>query len=238
MARTREQSGNLKDAVAEKLALRILSGTYPPGSTLPIEADLLEDFGVSRTCLREALQVLAGKGLITSRPKRGTTVRPAVDWNYLDASMLAWRQKVVPRRQLLGELIGIRALVEPEAAALAAKQATAEEIDAMSVALDVMFAARGERTKEAQEADVRFHRLLLAASHNALLSGLGACIEEALRASIAITSTPGIEDPIGVDQHRTVLDAVKARNASAARKASEVLIDVTRKMLEKAGALD
>jgi DNA-binding FadR family transcriptional regulator len=229
--------GNLKSAVAEIIALRILDGSYPPGSTLPTEADLLADLGVSRTCLREALQTLVGKGLISSRPKHGTSVRPEVDWNFLDGQMLAWRAKVVPQHQILAELVGIRDLVEPEAAALAARHADDEAIAAMREALDAMGAADGERNPETQDADVRFHRLMLAASRNALLSGLGACIENALRASISITSDPRVSDPIALDQHRLVLDAIVARDPEAARREMAKLMSMTRNILKTARAL-
>ena len=76
--------------------------------------------------------------------------------------------------------------------------------------LEGVGAADGERNPETLNADVRFHRLMLAASRNALLSGLGACIENALRASISITSDPRVSDPIALDQHRLVLDAIVA----------------------------
>lgn len=230
--------GNLKSAVAEIIALRILGGTYPPGTTLPTEAELLGDLGVSRTCLREALQMLVGKGLITSRPKHGTSVRPAVDWNYLDDQMLSWRRKVVPQTQLLAELVGIRELVEPEAAALAAQNATEAEIAAMREALQAMGIADGNRTPATLDADVRFHRLLLAASGNALMSGLGACIENALRASIRITSDPKVSDPIALGQHAGVLDAVAARDPERARAQMRKLMAMTRALLVNAGALD
>ncbi|WP_349359938.1 FadR/GntR family transcriptional regulator [Stappia sp.] len=229
--------GNLKSAVAETLALRILDGTYPSGTTLPTEADLLNTLGVSRTCLREALQILVGKGLISSRPKHGTSVRPEVDWNYLDSQMLAWRQKVVPQAQILSELVGIREMVEPEAAALAATHASDAEIAEMRAALDGMGVADGKRTRETLDADVRFHRLILAATRNAMLSGLGACIESALRASITITSDPRVSDPIALDQHGRVLAAIEARDPDAARSEMRALMGITHRLLDEADAL-
>ena len=234
---TKPFRGNLKTAVAETLALRIMDGTHPPGTTLPTEAELLTTLGVSRTCLREALQILVGKGLITSRPKHGTSVRPEVDWNYLDGQMLAWRQKIVPQAQILSELVAIREMVEPEAAALAAIHATEVEVDQMRAALATMGIAEGRRTDETLSADVRFHRLILAASGNAMLSGLGACIESALRASITITSDPKVGDPIALDQHADVLKAIEARDPEAARAEMRALMGITHRLLQDAEAL-
>ena len=227
----------LKAAVAETIALRILDGTYPADHTLPTEADLLAELGVSRTCLREALQILVGKGLISSRPKHGTRVRPSVDWNFLDSDMLTWRRKVVPQHIILGELVRVRELVEPEAAALAAHHAGAQTISEMREALQAMGIADGARTPETLDADVRFHRLILASSGNALISGLGACIENALRASIVITSDPRVTDPIALAQHAHVLEAIERRDAEDARAAMAELIGLTRAMLVHAGAL-
>ncbi len=231
-------TNKLKDIVAEKVALKILDGTYRQGAILPTEADLLNEHGVSRTCLREALQVLAGKGLISSRPKRGTIVRPSVDWNFLDADMLFWRQKTIPSHQFLAELTAIRTLVEPEAAALSAENASEAELSEMREALDAMRLADGKRTPDTMEADVRFHRLMLAASGNALLSGLGACIEEALRASIAVTSSPKVEDPIALAQHALVYDAIVARDPEKARAETRTLLGMTATLLKKAKAVE
>ena len=97
--------------------------------------------------------------------------------------------------------------------------------------------ADGARTPETLDADVRFHRLILASSGNALISGLGACIENALRASIVITSDPRVTDPIAIAQHAHVLEAIERRDAEGARAAMAELIGLTRAMLVRAGAL-
>jgi DNA-binding FadR family transcriptional regulator len=227
----------LKSAVAETIAIRILDGTYPSARTLPTEAELLAEFGVSRTCLREAMQTLVGKGLIASRPKHGTSVRPQVDWNFLDGDMLTWRRKVVAQHTFLGELVAVRDLVEPEAAALAAHHASARQIAEMREALEAMGSADGARTPVTLDADVRFHRLILAASDNALISGLGACIENALRALIEITSDPTITARLPLEEHARVLEAIEARDADAARSAMAQLMGMTRAILTKARAL-
>lgn len=228
---------NLRDVVAEKLAIRILKGTYPEGQTLPPESALLAEFDISRTCLREALQVISSKGLISSRPKRGTLVRPSLDWNFLDADMLGWRQQVVARSPFLKELAEVRAIVEPEAAALAAKNATPAEIDAMRTAYSEMKEGKGIRTDAAIEADVRLHRLILSASGNALLSGLGACIEEALRASIAITSLPEHVSPMALAEHEAVVAAIAKHDVDAARTAMRRIIMTTEETLDRAKAM-
>src|SRR5688572_13897638 len=110
-----------KNMVARVLALRILSGDYPPSKPLPHETALLKEFGVSRTCLREALQMLSAKGLVRSRPKLGTFVCEEHQWNFLDADLLRLRQRLMSRPEFLRELFTVRRMVEPETAALAAR---------------------------------------------------------------------------------------------------------------------
>jgi GntR family transcriptional regulator, galactonate operon transcriptional repressor len=222
-----------KALVAETLALRILGGEYPPGKPLPNEATLLGEFCVSRTCLREALQMLSAKGLVRSRPKLGTLVRERHDWNFLDADLLRWRQRVVSRPTFLRELFSVRRIVEPETAALAAENATPEMLSRLEAALFDMARGNGAYTKQTIEADVAFHRLLLAASGNALLSGLGACIEEALRASIFVSSHPAVALPFALDKHVAVFEAVRARNPAAARKRMTAMLDLTLEALER-----
>jgi GntR family transcriptional regulator, galactonate operon transcriptional repressor len=224
-----------KSLVADTLTLRILGGEYAPARPLPNEAALLGEFGVSRTCLREALQMLGAKGLVRSRPKLGTFVREQHDWNFLDADVLRLRQRVVPKPVFLRELFAVRRMVEPETAALSAVNATPAMLAKMQIAVLEMARGNGARNEEIAEADVTFHRLLLAASGNALLSGLGACIEQALRASISITSHPDVGSPFALDKHLAVFEAVCDGNASAARNSMVALLDMTEEALERAG---
>ena len=228
------KAGRGKSMVAEALTLRILGGDYPPAQPLPNEMTLLAEFGVSRTCLREALQMLSAKGLVRSRPKLGTFVRETHDWNFLDADILRLRQRVVPKPVFLRELFAVRRMVEPETAALSAVNATPAMLAKMQIAVLDMARVSNARSEELTEADVAFHRLLLAASGNALLSGLGACIEEALRASISVTSHPAVGSPFALDKHLAVFEAVCDGNPGAARNNMVALLDMTEDVLERA----
>ena len=223
-----------KNKVAEALVLRILGGEYPPARPLPNEVTLLAEFGVSRTCLREALQMLSAKGLVRSRPKLGTFVRESHDWNFLDADILRLRQRVVPKPVFLRELFAVRRMVEPETAALSAVNATPAMLAKMQIAVLDMARGGGSYTHDTIEGDVTFHRLLLAASGNALLSGLGACIEEALRASISITSHPDVGSRFALDKHLAVFEAVCDGNPGAARNNMIALLDMTEDVLDRA----
>src|ERR1700712_2993250 len=96
----------------EVLAQRILTGQVSEGETLDLTA-LQGEFDVSLTVLREALRVLAAKGLVDARPKRGTFVRPRGDWSLLDADVLRWHFARSQVPGLFDDLHELRTIVEP-----------------------------------------------------------------------------------------------------------------------------
>src|ERR687887_1744910 len=120
----------LHGAVVHEIGVRILDGELKPGDTLPDNGSLTES-EVSRTVVREAIKVLAAKGLVESRPKTGTRVRRREDWNLLDPDVLAWLQDDDVSEEMLRKLTEVRRIIEPAAAELAAARAGAREIAAM-----------------------------------------------------------------------------------------------------------
>ncbi len=96
---------------------------FPAGAPLPAQEECCELLGVSRSVLREALRVLAAKGLVDARPKAGTFVKPREDWNFLDPEVLAWRLETSEAERVFDQLYELRQMVEPVAAALAASKA-------------------------------------------------------------------------------------------------------------------
>src|SRR6266480_6010336 len=88
LVRSHYPDRSLHDRVVHAIGRKILGGELPPGALLPAEPEL----GASRTVLREAIKVLAAKGLVEARPKTGTRVRPRDAWNLLDPDVLAWQQ--------------------------------------------------------------------------------------------------------------------------------------------------
>src|SRR5262249_7406491 len=127
-----------------------------------------EEFGVSRTAVREAIRLLSAKGLTVSRPKIGTRVRPRSDWNMLDPDVLRWQIDQNPTEEFIHSLFEMREIIEPAAASRAAERGSEEEIAALGVAMDGI--QNEERGSPAQiKADVRFHMVILEASRNPML---------------------------------------------------------------------
>lgn len=205
----------------EELGRRIIRGDYPPGSVVdPVKFET--ELGVSKTVVREALRVLAAKGLLESKQKRGTTIRPRADWNLLDSDLLRWQGSSAPTDGFLDDLAEVRAIVEPAGARLAAARRTPADLDALRQALDAM-AAAGTDAEAMVEADLAFHRALLDAAHNELLSRMEVVIEAGLRVRDRIVhGARHFSDSLPV--HQDLLDAVEAGDPEAAVKAVESLL--------------
>ena len=116
-----ERNNSLAQRVTRELGRAILCGEYKPNHSLPTEAKLCENFGVSRTAVREAVKMLSAKGLITSKPRQGIKVQPEIEWNLLDSELLEWSLESNPSMNVLKEYLQMRIAIEPEAAALAAR---------------------------------------------------------------------------------------------------------------------
>jgi GntR family galactonate operon transcriptional repressor len=222
----------------EALAHRVLSGRLAEGATLDLSA-LRAELGVSLTALRESLKVLAAKGMVDARQKRGTFVRPRADWHLLDADVLRWQFESAepgPRTHdagtgtaadtgadLLHDLAEVRAIVEPAAVRLAAQRRTDADLAALDEALDAM-ARASKAGEEAVEADLAFHRALLAASHNEMLERMEMVIATGLAHRDRLVHASGRHPADPVPSHRAVLDAVRAQDPASAQSAMRALL--------------
>ncbi|MEO7787413.1 MAG: FCD domain-containing protein [Sphingomicrobium sp.] len=215
----------LHGTIARDLGMRIVSGAFAPGDILDGEIAASGSLNVSRTAYREAVRILSAKGLVTSRPKIGTRVSPREQWHLLDPDVLSWIFRSEPDDSLLDGLFELRRIVEPEAAALAARRRTDEHVATMTSALDEM-ARHTLATEPGRVADQQFHAALLDASGNAFLvsltSGVGAAV--AWTTVFKQRETPLRRDPI--PDHKRVLDAVAAQDAEAAHAAMAHLVDL------------
>jgi DNA-binding FadR family transcriptional regulator len=221
---------DLHGRVAYELGTAILRGDFVPGSSLPREVELMERFGVSRTVLREALRTLTSKGMIQSRPKIGTRVRPREAWNLLDADMLHWYSRVAPPMHFALKLQEMREMIEPYAAALATRNHDAHALGKLEKAHRAMVEA--QNVDEWVRADLEFHLCVLAACSNELLVPLGVLIERTLEGQLRLNAKRAEVFNASLAEHTAVFTAIVARDAEAARRAMSDLLGVTRARIE------
>jgi DNA-binding FadR family transcriptional regulator len=212
--------------VVRTIGLGIVAGTYAQNSILPGDAELMEQFGVSRTVLREAMRTLGGKGLIQAKARIGTRVRDKAGWNLFDPDVLIWHAQAGFDSQFLDYLSEMRLALEPEAAALAAKRRTPLQLQHLYGWVEKM-GADGISPSDFADADLNFHLTVAAAAANPFLRSISTLIEVALVALLTISSP--VEDESrherSVSDHRQIADAIARRDGAAARAAMIVVIE-------------
>jgi DNA-binding FadR family transcriptional regulator len=218
--------------IVHAIGRRIVSGQIRPGELLPTAARVRASRGV----VREAFKVLAAKGLVVSRPKTGTRVRPPESWNLLDPDVLAWRQEGLPRGPFLGKLTDVRLIIEPGAAELAARQAGPQQVRALQAALSDMRAALDVSPPDYvayNEADVRFHSAIVQACDNDVLEQMGAMVNTTLLVAFnAAIRVPGLARA-SLPRHQAILDAIRRHQPNRARAAMQRLVQNTGREIGK-----
>jgi GntR family transcriptional regulator, galactonate operon transcriptional repressor len=219
----------LHGQTVREMARRILSGELAERQIIDL-AGLEAELDVSRTALREAFKVLAAKGLVDARQKRGTFVRPRADWNLLDGDLIRWQFDDRNDDTFLDNVHEVREVVEPAGARFAARRRTNDDLTALEEALAAMTAADGVPAEQVR-ADLAFHRALLAATHNELLERMEVVIETglAVRDRLVHGAKPD-DDP--VPAHRAVFEAVCDQDPGRAEQAMRALLEKARTDLD------
>jgi len=216
-----ELGQNLTYGMVECLGRAVVTGQYD-NMPFPVEAELGRQYRVSRSVTREAVKMLTAKGLLSARPRQGTIVEPSGAWNLLDADVLRWLADRRFSLELLRQFSELRVTIEPEAAALAARFAHAEDCDRIDAALQAMRAAeRG--AGDTLEADIAFHVAVLRASRNPFYAQFRGMVLIGLRTSIRFTNQAKGRTA-DVAAHAAVRDAIERRDAGRARVAMRGMI--------------
>lgn len=212
---------NLTYGMLDALGRAIVTGRYED-SDFPTEAELARQHAVSRSVTREAVKMLTAKGLLTARPRKGTTVQPPGCWNLFDTDVLRWLLERKFSLELLRQFTELRIAIEPAAAALAARAADADGLGAIAAGFRRMEAAESGHD-DPLEADIAFHIAVLEASANPFYVQFRDLVTTALRTSIRFTNRFKGRTA-SLPQHYAVFSAIEARDANRARDAMTDLI--------------
>ena len=217
--------------LVEALGGMIVRGDAPAGESLPIEAELSKQFNASRTVIREAVKMLTAKGLVGSRPRRGTYVEPESEWNILDPDVLRWTLQRRFTLELMREFLITRKAIEPAAAREAAKRGDPDAIAEIGRCLDAM---RDAATGGADplEADIAFHLAILEASGNRFFRQFSFVVETALRFSIRLTNRAKGVRAASVEDHAAIYHAIAKGSVRKAARAVEDLLDEALQLID------
>jgi GntR family transcriptional repressor for pyruvate dehydrogenase complex len=200
--------------LADALRVRILTRQLLPGQKLPIEPELAEEYGVSRSTVREALRVLATQGLVsTSRGMQGGSFiscpEPAQISEYLHASLgLLAESKNVG----VDALLEAREMLEVPAAGLAALRRTPSQLEALRASV---YKPEAATANERVALSRRFHEVMLAAAGNSIIESLVGPIFRVLYERM-VDRIPSPSWSMEAD-HQLIFDAIAAGDAEAAR---------------------
>lgn len=218
------RTGSRSSQVTGELGRRIVGRVYPAESTLPLEAALLDEFGVSRTVLRDAIKSLESKGLLEARQRKGTCVTPRQRWNLLDADVLGWIAQSDADPELLIRLTEVRMIVEPGACALAVETGNKAGLQRVEAAWLRMVEGVDEPARFV-EADRDFHIALLMAPGNEYLAAIGTAISAALRVSLHRTNPTARSNRASLPAHERIVSALRAGDGEAAARESRRQLD-------------
>ena len=218
--------------VVHELGKKIMQGSYKVGDSLPSEADLCSQFNISRTATREAVKMLAAKGLISSRPRQGIKVVDSKHWNLFDVDVLNWILLGKPDLYLLRHFLQLRFAIEPEAAFLAAQFAEEDDLEAIENALVRMKNATNGQD-DTHEADIDFHQSVLCASNNPFFIQLNNFIGTALKINIRFTNRMIAVTVAEYQAHVDIFEHIKNKEPQKAFDSAMVTQKATLEIVNK-----
>jgi GntR family transcriptional repressor for pyruvate dehydrogenase complex len=215
-----QRDSSLSDKVAALLTESILAGEVRPGQRLPSERELMEQFGVSRSVIREAVRSVAAKGLVKQKPRAGHVVSELGPDSVTESMTLYLRGR---GGYGLEKLMEVRATIETQTAELAAERASPPEIDEIRTADAQLQRARGAR--QAAVADIAFHRAIAHGSGNEFF----VIMLDSIRGVQLQAQSPGLADRLTFEavrtEHATILERIADRDSAGARLAMQAHIE-------------
>ena len=232
MIQRRPAVTRISDAVASNLEKRILEGSLKPGDRLPSERDFALELGVSRPSLREAIQKLVAKGMLTKRHGGGNFVTDRLDAHFVDP----WQEMLSGHPMLHSDLLEFRQMLESQAAYLAADRATDADIqrlDAAYAALESVYARND--LADCIDTDVIFHQTIAEAAHNVLIGHLSASLMRVIHGHVSsnlefLHARPERWSQLR-SQHRAIWQAIREHKPEAAADAARTHIEFVRQSM-------
>lgn len=214
---------NISWVIAEKIAQKILTGEYPPESILPGEMELGEQFGVSRTAVREAVKTLAAKGMLLPRPRIGTRVLARSSWNFLDKELLAWWLTEDNFAEVVSHFLVMRSSLEPQACFLAAITGTSEQKAQLNTLMEEMIELKRHFIRERWiEVDMAWHEHIYAMSGNPFLTSFSSLFHSVYQTYFtSITQN----EVVKLDLHQAIVDAIQESDGPRAQLACQTLLN-------------
>lgn len=217
-------SPSLAEVTVQRILHWICEGKLQESQLFPSQSQLAEWFGVSRTVIREATQVLISKGVLNVQHGKRTVIRPPSYEHISESVNLTFRRKGIS----VLDVLELRKVIEVEAAALAAERAAAEDTKAMSEAIHHM-----ERNIEHEtgyvDADVAFHNALFKASRQPAFELVLFSLNDYLITSRKISYQGLIRTKRALEEHKIILQYIIDRDSENARLAMRKHLDETEK---------
>lgn len=220
-ARTRAALGhNLTLGLVDALGHAIVAGEFPKG-TLPTEPELERRFAVSRSVVREAVKMLAAKGLVVTRPRQGSRIEPCTVWDLFDPRVLRWIVEGAAQSVMLRQLCAFSMSIEPAAAALAAQSGSPEDHARIAAACGRLVEEQGHLSARL-EAAIAFHRAVILASDNVFYQRTGGAIDAAHRvlAQHGVWGRPAVL----LRHYPAIARAIESRAVERARQEMSALL--------------
>jgi len=212
-----QREPTLSNRVTDQIESLIIENQLQPGNHLPSERELAQQFGVSRTVIREAIRALSAKGLLEVRSGHGTVVRSPTAEAVAQSMNLFLRAGQEPFDY--SKVFEVRNLLEVEIAGLAAERRTAEDLEKMKTILsEAANNLAHENRHHFAKTDVTFHAALAQATHNELFSLLLESLAD-IMFEIRLTGFDVPNTPTrALADHREILEQIKGGNAEGARQ--------------------
>jgi DNA-binding FadR family transcriptional regulator len=208
--------------VLQDLVEMIVTGALVAEDFLPREQALCDEFGVSRTVIRECIKRMQEKGLVLVAQGRGTQVRPFTEWNVLDPLVF---EALVSHDKSLGvldEVSVIRAALEGVMAGEVARAANPDDIESIHAQLEEMRRTGALNEEAFLEADLQFHLGVMAASGNLIAGTIARSLFVRARQSVRWNgNTPADHVGVTMEEHERIFQAIKSGDVAAARVSME-----------------